>query len=294
MKTAILIQSNDEYTHLWDGLFLSWKLNWNWNDFNYPVYVITESKKFKVSYKNNDFHTINVGIDLQGIENYSNKLLKALKFLKSEGFTHILYTQDDAWPLCSVDTLLLKDIITFIKIKNSKCFYLHECFYTFPFSLKQTGISLQNKKVKRFATNSRFYYNHGNAFWDLNFLINVQNQDESPYDNECNTTQRCAASGEVFYFINIPWYDGELINNKGKLTTEAKEILDQFKFRYKYENLEDFGGKLISFNGYLMDTDGDDPNFRNLSTEQQELLYQQDKGIFYTDSKDIHDDRIHV
>jgi len=294
MKTAILIQSNDTYTHLWDGLFLSWKLNWNWTDFDYPVYIITESKNFEISYKNNDFHTIKVGLNFQGIKNYSNKLLKALQFLKSEGFTHILYAQDDAWPLCSVDTLLLKDIITFIKIKNAKCFYLQEYFYDFHFSLKETGIFLQNKKIKRFAKNSRFYYNHGNAFWDIDFLINMQKRDESPYDNECNTTERCALSNEVFYIINIPWYNGALINNKGKLTDEANKILNQFKFRYKYENLENFGNKLISDHGYVMDIDGDDLNLRNLPIEEQISLYNQCTGIFYSDLKDIHDDRIHV
>jgi hypothetical protein len=171
---------------------------------------------------------------------------------------------------------------------------LHEYFYTFPFSLKETGMSLQNKKVKRFGKNSRFYYNHGNAFWDLNFLINMQNQDESPYDNECNTTERCASSEETFYFINIPWYNGALINNKGKLTNEGKKILDQFKFRYKYENLENFGSKLISYHGYVMNLDADDLDFRKLPLEEQCLLYEQDKGIFHLYLKYIHDDKIHV
>ena len=95
MKIAILIQSNDEYNWLWEGLFLTWKLNWNWEEFNYPLFLLTETKSFSECHEDCEFETINVGEDLLGSKNYSNKLLRALLKLKEHGYTHVLYSQDD-------------------------------------------------------------------------------------------------------------------------------------------------------------------------------------------------------
>ena len=45
MKTCILIQTCDKYTHLWEGLQLSYHFNWCW-DLELPIYVLTEEKIF--------------------------------------------------------------------------------------------------------------------------------------------------------------------------------------------------------------------------------------------------------
>jgi hypothetical protein len=292
MKIAILIQSNDLYEHIWEGLFLSWKLNWNWNEFNFPVYVITETKDFTVNYKQNNFNTIKVGEDIKSINNYSNKLIRALDNLKNLGFTHVLYSQDDSWPLSTVDSLLLNDIINFIKRKEIKSFYLHEHFNYFPFTLKNTNISLQNKRVRQFARGSRFMYNHGNAFWDIDFLKNIQNINENAYVNECETTRRISNSNERPYIINISWYDQSLIHNKGELLETAKKIIKQLRFRYKWENLDDFSTGLVSYYSRVMDINTEDENYKYISEEELKKAYKKDSGIHFSDVGDQYHDKI--
>ena len=108
MKLAIVVQGNDDYDFLWEGLFLTWKLNWNWEEFNFPLFLITETKQFSQCHPDCDFKTINVGNELKGHKNYSNKLLIALQKLKKEGYTHILSAiinihQDKPWPLIVYD-----------------------------------------------------------------------------------------------------------------------------------------------------------------------------------------------
>lgn len=281
MKIAILIQSNDKYDHLWEGLFLSWKLNWNWNEFDFPVYVITETKDFDIKYKNNNFHTIKVGEDIKDINNYSTKLIRALDYLKKLDFTHILYSQDDSWPLCTVDSLIINDVINFIKRKQIKCFYLHEHFKEFPFTLKYTNIYIQNKRVRRFARFSRFFYNHGNAFWDIDYLKSIQNIKENPSDNEPKTTERVWETQEPFYFINIPWYDQKLINNKGVLLESGENVLNQLKFRYKWEKVDYFCNSLISKHGVVMDLDPESDFYKSLSKEEISKLYDIDYGFYF-------------
>lgn len=292
MKIAILIQSNDLYDHLWEGLFLSWKLNWNWNEFNFPVYVITETKDFKVNYKQNNFNTIKVGEDIKNINNYSNKLIRALDYLKELGFTHILYSQDDSWPLSSVDSLLLNDIINFIKRKEIKSFYLHEHFNDFPFTLKNTNIFLQNKRVRQFAHGSRFIYNHGNAFWDIDFLKIFQNTNENAYQNECETTRRISDINEKPYIINIPWYDQSLIHHKGQLLETSKKIVKQLRFRYKWENLDNFSNGLVSYYGIVMDINTENENHKYISKDEINKAYEKKSGIHFSDIGDQYDDRI--
>lgn len=281
MKIAILIQSNDLYDHLWEGLFLSWKLNWNWNKFDFPVYLITETKDFIVNYKDNNFNTIKVGDDIKDIHNYSTKLIRALNYLKQLNFTHILYSQDDSWPLCAVDSLIINDVIDFIKRKEIKCFYLHEHFREFPFTLKDTGIYIQNKRIRRFANFSRFFYNHGNSFWDIDYLKSIQKIKENPSDNEPKTTERIWSTKEPFYFINIPWYDQKLINNKGVLLESGENILKQLKFRYKWEKVDSFCNSLISTNGIVMNLDPESDNFKTLSQQEINNLYLLNDGLGY-------------
>jgi hypothetical protein len=83
-KICILIQTNDDYDWLWKGIFLSWKLNWDWEEFNFPVYVITETKDFNSCHKDADFNTINVGAELNGPSNFSTKLIRGLNHLKEK------------------------------------------------------------------------------------------------------------------------------------------------------------------------------------------------------------------
>lgn len=261
MKIAILIQSNDDYDHLWEGLYLSWKLNWNWNRFYYPVYVITETKNFFVNYKDNDFNTIKVGSEFKNIKYYSNKLLSAIDYLQNLGYTHILYSQDDSWPLHSIDSLLLQDVLSFIRNNDINCFYMHEHFRFFPFTLENTNIFIDGKRLRKFKKYSRFFYNHGNAFWNLDYLKKIQAPNENPSDNEPKTTERVWNTNENFYLLNVPWYDQSLINNKGVLLDTAANILKQLRFRYKWEKLNNFSDKFVSNNSYVIENDIETQNY---------------------------------
>ena len=236
MKIAILIQSNDDYDFLWEGLFLSWKLNWNWEEFNFPLFLITETKQFSQSHPDCDFKTINVGNDLSGPKNYSNKLLVALQKLKKEGYTHILYSQDDSWAFTQPDTAVIKGCLKMFEEKNMDCFYIHEQKWIFPFTYTPTTEgNIKGHRVRKFQSGSRFYYNHGNAIWNIDSLLKIQKEDEGPYENEAGSTSRAWDILEKVYMVNIPWYDQDVVHEKGKIKESGEHMVRNLRFRYAWE-----------------------------------------------------------
>tara|TARA_R110001592_G_scaffold221594_1_gene476475 strand:- start:3330 stop:4193 length:864 start_codon:yes stop_codon:yes gene_type:complete len=255
MKTAILIQTHDGYDFLWEGLFLSWKLNWNWEKFNFPLYLITETKQFLQSHPDCDFKTINVGDNLKGSENYSNKLIKSLLKLKKEGYTHVIYSQDDSWPLHRPDSLVIEKSLDFVENNKVDCFYMHEHKSHFPFTLTSKDIgNIEGHRIREFNPKSRFIYNHGNAIWDIDSLLYIQKADEAPYENELGGIHRIWEGNKKLkmYMINMPWYNQDLIHDKGKLKQSAKEIIWSLRFRYDWEFKKDSFTTFIANNGSLI------------------------------------------
>lgn len=270
MKICILIQSNDDYNWLWEGLFLTWKLNWNWNEFNFPLFLLTETRSFSECHKNCDFKTINVGEDLVGSKNYSNKLLRALLKLKEEGYTHILYSQDDSWSFTRPDTLVIKECLDFVEKNDLDCLYIHEHRSDFPFTVKSTDFKIQGHKIKKFIKGSRFFYNHGNAIWNINSLLTLQSTNEDPYQNEFRGSSRAWEIIDKVYIINIPWYNQDVVHEKGKMKDTSLSILKDLRFRYAWENKPEFMYNYIAYDGSVIPISPDE--FENLSSIEKDNL----------------------
>jgi hypothetical protein len=114
MKTCILIQTCDKYTHLWEGLQLSYHFNWCW-DLELPIYVLTEEKEFS---NDERFKTLSFGYCGNPPYNFSTRLINALEHLKSIGYDSILYTQDDFWPLKDVSYKIMSQSLNFLHNNN--------------------------------------------------------------------------------------------------------------------------------------------------------------------------------
>ena len=135
-------------------------------------------------------------------------------------------------------------------------------------------------------------YNHGNAFWDIDFLKTIQNLNENAYVNECQATRRLSNINEKPYIINIPWYDQTLIHHKGELLETAKKIIKQLRFRYKWEILDNFSNNLISYYSKVMDINCEDENHKYITENEINKAYEKDSGIHFSDIGDQYHDEI--
>jgi hypothetical protein len=281
-KTCILLQTNDDYEFLWEGLYLSWKLNWMWDVYNFPVYVITETKDFKKCHFSCDFQTIKVGPDITGPQNYSTKLIRGLEYLKSKGFENIIYGQDDSWPFTSPDSVLLSKVFNSFKNENLDAFYFHEHRSHFPFTVKDTGIFFHGKRVKEFFGESRFYYNHGCGIWKIDSLLSIQKKSEGPYENEALSTERCWVKKPKIYLLNYSWYDQELIHENGKLKESAYKILTDLVFRFNWEYRDGFMFNYIANDGSIIPISPSDEMWKNLSQEEKNKIFNESYGFHFS------------
>jgi hypothetical protein len=275
-KTCILIQTNDEYEFLWEGLFLSWHLNWMWEKFDLPVFVITETKEFKNCHSSCTFETIKVGEDISSPSHYSTKLLRGLQFLKNKGFENLIYCQDDSWPHTSPDSLILEGIFKMFEEENLDVFYFHEHRSNFPFTLKNTNRFILGKRVREFFHLSRFYYNHGCGVWKIDSLQKIQTPGEAAYENESMGTIRAWGLKIKAYLLNYPWYNQDLIHNKGEIKQTGISIIQDLKFRFAWEKKENFMYNYIAQDGSIIPVTPED--FIKMSDEERKILYNESHG----------------
>lgn len=228
MKTAVLIQTCDNYTHLWEGLQLSYHFNWCW-DLDFPIYVLTEDKNF-----NEDKRFITLNFGYCGVKEFSTRLIKSLEYLKNEGFDSVFYTQDDFWPLIKVDKEIIIKSQEFLSNDSVDCIHINEYLPWYTYNLIDTDISICNIKVKKYEVPSMYHYNHQSSLWKIDELLKIQSPHEEPHENECRGTERAWILNPNYYFLNYSWYKAEFINNKGELLPTAQSYVRDWKWQLKW------------------------------------------------------------
>lgn len=278
---CILIQTNDEYEWMWEGIFLSWKLNWNWDQYPIDLYVLTETKDFNKCHPESNFNIINVGESLRGSSHYSTKMIIALNKLKELGYKKVFYIQDDSIPYTSIDNEILNEILGIFDVQNLDCFYIHEHRRHFPFTLKETGFKVGKYRIRQFVEGSRFYYNHGSGIWNIDSLLKLQSYNEGPYENEVATTDRCNSHKPKIYIINFPWYNQDWIHEKGIMKESGVDFFKDLKFRYNWEIRENFMDKFISsFDSSIIPYSVEE--YKNLSEDKKVELMNRSHGLHFS------------
>ena len=228
--TCILIQTCDKYKFLWEGLELSWKLNWNWKEFPFRVFVLTEEEIFPA------FSTLKGKHKDSGAKNFSSRLVYALFTLKTMGYSKLLYMQDDFWPSCTPDSSTVHEILKLLEREDIGCVHMNAYRTWYDYKFENTEIEVGSRKLKKFTQGSRFYYNHQACWWKIDELISIQNLGEEPYENEWKGTERAWDLNKNFYFLNYDWYTPEQVHHKGTLLDTAYKTINELRFRHNWEN----------------------------------------------------------
>ena len=116
--------------------------------------------------------------------------------------------------------------------------------------------------------------------WLWESLLTLQSTDEGPYQNECGGTERAWRTMDKIYIINIPWYDQDVVHEKGKIKETALNILRDLRFRYAWENKEEFMYNYVAYDSSVIPTSPDD--FSNLSDSETITLYETNWGNHFS------------
>ena len=125
------------------------------------------------------------------------------------------------------------------------------------FHLHYLQPNIEGHRVRKFKSGSRFYFNHGNAIWNIDSLLKIQKEDEGPYENEEIGTIRAWEALKDIYMVNIPWYDQDAVHEKGKIKESALNIIKSLKWRYAWENRPNSMEKFIASDGSAIPINSD-------------------------------------
>ena len=231
MKTCILIQTCDKYEFLWEGLELAWKLNWDWKQLKYPVFLLTEKKECNSKI----FNTIKSEEVYNDPSNFSTRMIAGLCTLKRQGYDTVLYAQDDFWPLFPVKTKVFREAIEWFEWVSPSCLHINEYCSWYEYTMKKTNITVGEELLWKLEVGSRFYYNHQAALWKIDDLLSIQKKGEEPYENEQCGTLRAWEKELDIYFLNYAWYKTQYINDKGSLLPVAKDFVADWKWKMEFD-----------------------------------------------------------
>ena len=211
MSLAVVINTCDKYSFIWDKWYYYFKKNWQ---YNYPVYFLNEKKDI-------DFPVEQIRVNIPEVELWTKKLRESIeqipennifllledhfiikKFKKNE-FERIY----NAFEIINADALRIKDIARFYTIHDTEFFV--------------NGINL-----KKFDTYSEYLISHSPNIWKKSFLLECIKYDESPWDSEIKDSERISdKKWNIYIYEKLDWYVNVL--RQGKATSEGQKLINK-------------------------------------------------------------------
>ena len=214
---AILVNSCDAYSDLWNTFFWLLKLNWKDVD-NYSIYLNTESiKEFEFV-----LPVTIVNTELNGDDKWGKRVLNSLSRIKEE---FVIVLMDDFFLRSSInEKQLLQCLEYFRKDPDVAVFYLTHVFSRDFKESNLTGFGI----IPKF-TNYRL--NSGPGLWRKSKLANYIEENDNPWAWEYFGTCRTNYTNDKFFCCKKekPVYDYAHAIYRGKwLEKEMKPLIERY------------------------------------------------------------------
>ena len=206
MDLALVLNTTDKYSHIWDAWYYHFKKHWR-HDF--PVYFLNEEKD--ITYP---FTQIKVNIP--------EKNLWTKKFRESI----VQIPEDNLF-------VLLEDLLLTEGFDEGEFEYIYDFFLShdvhamriLPKSRFTTNIPTDHDKIDMLYKNSKYLVSHQPNIWKKDFLLECIKHDESPWDNERRGTKRMLGMDFKIYHYRKIWFVNVL--RMGKLVSKYKFMIDE-------------------------------------------------------------------
>ena len=164
-NVAILINSCDSYNDVIDLNLCA--INEFWNNCSYPIYINTES----IKYKNNNLNVTTLNLLPGKKNNWGSRFMDSLSRIKEE---YIIVILDDFILESLIPKNQLDSIIQLMKINsNIGAYYLNHGFFSLSY----------NSDFNLYVVDKSNYYliNTGPAIWRKNVLLNLLEAKDNPW-----------------------------------------------------------------------------------------------------------------
>jgi len=204
MDLALVINTTDKYSHIWDAWYRHFKRHWH---LNLPVYFLNEKKPCPFP-----FISINVDIPEQNL--WTKKLRESVKQIPEN---HLF--------------ILLEDLFLTDNFFDDELIWINQFFLTVnadairiqPKSEYTTTMPTMWPATRKLTQDSQYLIAHTPNIWKKTFLLECIEVDEDPWTNEVEGTKRIQNRGFNIYHYYKDWFVNVL--RHGKADPKYKHLI---------------------------------------------------------------------
>jgi len=209
MNLAVVINTTDKYSFLWDGWWHYFK---NW-DHDYPVYFLNEKKDI-------NFPVKQIKIDIPELNLWTKKLRESIKQIPEDNLFVLL---EDHFITRKFNKKEFENIYNMFKTLNADALRIMNAISKYA-TVHDTMFKTNGVRIKKLNEHSRYLIAHSPNIWKKSFLLECLKVDESPWNNEIKGSHRLEGKNHNIYsYVKNGWYVNTY--KKGNLTSEGKKII---------------------------------------------------------------------
>ena len=210
MNLAVVINTTDKYSFLWDGWWHYFKKNFKPD---YPVYFLNEKKDINFPLKQ-------IKVDIPEMELWTKKLRESIKQIPEDNLFVLL---EDMFITKRFDKKEFENIYNTFKILNADALRIKRAKSKYT-TLHDTMFNANGVKIKKLDQHSRYLIAYTPNIWKKSFLLECLKVDESPWENETMGSKRIEGKGyNIYSYLKPDWWSN--VCRKGNLTKEGKKLL---------------------------------------------------------------------
>jgi len=211
MNLAIIINTTDKYSHIWDAWYYYFKKYWN---YNYPIYFLNEKKNISYPFKQ-------IKVDISEKDLWTKKLRESIKQIPEDNIFLIL---EDLFFIKTFKKNEFERIYNAFKIINADALRIKDIarFYT----IHDTHFFVNGTNLKKFDSFSEYLISYSPNIWKKSFLLECIKYDENPWRNEINGSKRIQNKNlNIYIYEKLNWYVNVL--RQGKTTIEGRKLINK-------------------------------------------------------------------
>lgn len=204
MDLALVINTTDKYSHIWDAWYYYYKKYW-YHDI--PVYFLNEERDISFPFKQ-----IKVNIPEKNL--WTKKLRESLKQIPE---SNILHTLEDLFFTDSFAQGEMEGIYQYFLTANADALRIQgKSRYT-------TTNPTMHPQFRKLSSDSEYLIAYTPNIWKKDFLIECLQVDEDPWTSEVEGTKRIQGKGYNIYHYEKDWFVNVL--RHGKVDPQYKHLL---------------------------------------------------------------------
>lgn len=208
MSLAIVINSCDKYSFVWDKWWYYFNKNWN---YDYPVYFLNEKKDISFPVKQ-------IKVDISDINLWTKKLRESVIQIPENNIFLLL---EDLFITSRFKGF--EDIYKMFKTLNADSLRIRRIPEKYTINT-DTSFRINGSIVKKLDQKSKYLIAYSPNIFKKSFLLKCLEIDESPWSSEVKGSKRLEGKGyNIYSYLKPNWFTD--VCRKGKITPEGEKLL---------------------------------------------------------------------